>query len=44
MIATKIARIVAGDPRNADHWHGIVGYARLSALAAQPPGGSEDTS
>jgi hypothetical protein len=29
MIAHKIGRILAGDPNFADHWHDIIGYARL---------------
>lgn len=29
MIATKIARILNGDPNHADHWHDIAGYASL---------------
>lgn len=29
MIATKIARILNGDPNHADNWHDIAGYARL---------------
>lgn len=29
MIATKISRIVCGDPNNRDHWHDIQGYAKL---------------
>jgi hypothetical protein len=28
-IATKIARILSGDPRHRDHWSDIQGYARL---------------
>lgn len=28
-IATKIARILSGDPSYADHWNDIQGYARL---------------
>ena len=30
MIATKIARIVAGDCAHADHWQDIIGYATLA--------------
>ena len=30
MIATKIARIVNGDPNVKDHWHDIAGYATLA--------------
>lgn len=29
MIATKIARILNGDPDHQDTWHDIGGYARL---------------
>ena len=29
LIATKMARIVSGDPNNIDHWLDIEGYARL---------------
>jgi hypothetical protein len=28
-IATKIGRILSGDPNHADHWSDIQGYARL---------------
>lgn len=30
LIATKIARILAGDSNYADHWNDIEGYARLA--------------
>lgn len=30
MIATKIARIVCGNPDNPDSWHDIGGYAKLA--------------
>lgn len=30
LIATKIARIVCGEPGQADSWHDIGGYARLA--------------
>ena len=30
LIATKIARIVDGDPYHEDSWHDIVGYATLA--------------
>lgn len=30
MIATKIARIVCGDPNYRDSWHDIAGYAKLA--------------
>lgn len=29
MIASKVARIVCGDPGHPDHWDDIAGYARL---------------
>tara|TARA_R110000772_G_scaffold171955_1_gene283838 strand:+ start:193 stop:462 length:270 start_codon:yes stop_codon:yes gene_type:complete len=29
MIASKIARILNGDPNHADSWHDIAGYAKL---------------
>lgn len=29
MIATKISRILKGDPEYADSWHDIIGYAKL---------------
>jgi hypothetical protein len=29
MIASKIARILNGDPTYADSWHDIIGYAKL---------------
>lgn len=29
MILHKIARIIVGDPSEADHWHDIAGYATL---------------
>jgi len=31
MIATKISRILKGDPEFHDSWHDIVGYAKLVA-------------
>ncbi len=31
MIATKISRILHGDPHYHDPWHDIVGYAKLVA-------------
>jgi Domain of unknown function (DUF6378) len=31
MIATKIARILSGDPFEKDHWNDISGYAQLGA-------------
>lgn len=32
MIASKIARIVCGDPGFADHWDDIAGYAMLGGV------------
>lgn len=29
MILHKIARIMTGNPHHADHWHDIIGYAKL---------------
>jgi len=29
MICHKLARIIAGNPNEPDHWHDIIGYARL---------------
>jgi hypothetical protein len=31
MIATKIGRILYGDPNHHDSWHDIAGYAKLVA-------------
>lgn len=38
MIATKLSRILHGDPNYHDSWHDIVGYAKLVAdtLVANP--------
>ena len=33
MIAVKIARILAGDPDQPDHWRDIAGYAQLAINA-----------
>lgn len=35
MIATKISRILLGDPRHIDNWHDIAGYARLIEKALE---------
>lgn len=35
MIATKIARILAGDANEPDHWVDIVGYATLALRSIQ---------
>jgi hypothetical protein len=37
-IATKIARILCGDPNHPDHWHDVAGYARLGAPPAPRAG------
>lgn len=36
MIATKIGRILCGDPNNVDSWHDIGGYAGLSEREIVP--------
>lgn len=33
MIATKIGRILSGDPKCKDHWADIAGYAKLGEEA-----------
>jgi hypothetical protein len=33
--ATKVARILSGDPNEPDHWRDIAGYARLGQHAAE---------
>lgn len=30
MIQHKVARIIAGNPNERDHWHDIQGYAKLA--------------
>lgn len=35
MIATKIARILSGDPLERDHWDDIAGYAKLGSEACE---------
>lgn len=35
LIATKIARIVCGNPKERDHWDDIAGYAKLGAEACE---------
>ena len=37
MIATKLARIVEGDPNMLDHWEDIAGYATLAARSIPIP-------
>lgn len=36
MFATKISRILTGDPEYADNWHGIAGYATLVENRVSP--------
>ena len=36
LIATKIARILEGDPSHKDHWDDIAGYAKLIAERSSP--------
>jgi hypothetical protein len=36
MIAAKMSRILIGDPKVADSWHDIAGYARLVELRLAP--------
>jgi hypothetical protein len=36
MIASKIGRILAGDPNHRDHWDDIAGYATLAAERCKP--------
>jgi len=40
MIATKIARIISGDPNHEEHWVDIAGYAKLANENVQPEPGS----
>jgi hypothetical protein len=35
LIATKIGRILSGDPKFPDHWEDITGYAKLGAEACE---------
>lgn len=35
MIATKISRILCGNPDEPDHWRDIAGYATLAAKAIE---------
>lgn len=37
MIASKMARIVNGDPMHKDHWVDIIGYAQLAINALEQP-------
>ena len=36
MIATKLARVVSGNPNELDHWKDIAGYADLSSAQLIP--------
>lgn len=36
MIASKLARVVSGNPNEPDHWKDIAGYAELSAAQLIP--------
>ena len=38
MIATKIARILSGDPEEPDHWRDIMGYAALALRGIEDGG------
>lgn len=39
LVASKIARILCGDPNYADNWHDIAGYARLGEKACMKENG-----
>lgn len=41
MIASKIGRILAGNPHDVDHWRDIAGYARLIEMALSAYSASE---
>jgi hypothetical protein len=41
MIATKIARILSGDPEEPDHWRDIMGYAALALRGIEDGGVKE---
>jgi hypothetical protein len=41
VIASKISRIVTGDPDYSDNWHDIQGYAKLAGDRCRPPGAVE---
>jgi len=36
MIATKLSRLLYGNPNHLDSWHDIIGYARLIEKTLQP--------
>jgi hypothetical protein len=37
LIATKIARILSGNPNDKDHWVDVAGYANLVVRWLTPP-------
>ena len=41
MVATKIGRILSGNPHEVDHWKDIAGYAQLIEWWLTPPAGLE---
>ena len=41
MVATKIGRILSGNPHEIDHWKDIAGYAQLIEQWLTPPAGLE---
>jgi hypothetical protein len=41
LIATKIGRILSGNPHEVDHWRDIAGYATLVERWLTPPAGLE---
>lgn len=41
MILMKIARIIAGNPDEIDHWRDIAGYAELVVRSLEPAGPTE---
>jgi len=36
MIATKLSRLLYGNPNHLDSWHDIIGYARLIEKTLEP--------
>lgn len=42
MIASKISRILNGDPDHSDHWHDIAGYATLAEKNLNTGGAMKD--
>lgn len=40
MIQHKIARVLAGNPDEADHWIDVEGYARITRARLAPAGGA----